>query len=228
MIIAYRIDWKMEITALYLSQTSLNFESGFTASTNLSSASLNRLIKEYASPLCSNSLSAPCRQPACKHSSNSSLDIDACLENGYCRLFSPCFNIQLEYNSEMGTLDISHSRCFSISGDLTAVTRQFISTQLSTVFTVKDSKSLQASYTPWILRTRVSTSMNCTFSSSQTGTSAKHECIFIMGATLGKNWRLARGTYSPGKHPYSPLVLSTYFLVRALAAQRTSNSPKHS
>ena len=148
MIIAYCIGRNMEITAMYLYQTSLNFENGFTASTNPSSASLNRLFNEYVSPLCSNSSSPHGRQPACRHSPNSNLDLDACLKKGYCRLFSHCFNVQLEYNSEMGTLDISPSPCFTIGGDLTAVTRSFISTQLSTALNVKGSKLLQGSCTP--------------------------------------------------------------------------------
>ena len=80
MVIAYWQDRNMEITAVYLSQTSLNSENRFTASTNPFSSSLNRLFKEYAF---------------------SNLDLDACLKKGYCRLFSHCFNVRLDYNPEM-------------------------------------------------------------------------------------------------------------------------------
>ena len=145
--IAYWIDRNMEITAVYLSQTPFNSESGFTAFTNPSSASHNKLFKKYTSPPCSNSSSPLCRKPACRHSPNSNLDLDACLKKGYCRLFSHCFNARLEYNSEMETSDISPSGCFTMGGDLTAVTQQFISTQIFTARTVKVSKLLQGSCT---------------------------------------------------------------------------------
>ena len=46
MIIAYCIDRNMEIAAVYFSQAPVNSAKGFTASTNPSSPSLNRLFKE--------------------------------------------------------------------------------------------------------------------------------------------------------------------------------------
>ena len=138
----------MEITAAYLSQTATSLENGFTAFTNPSSAPLNRLFNEYASPPCSNSSLPPCKQPACRQSPSSNLDLDACLKKGYCRLFSHCFNVLLEYNSEIGASEISLSLCFTISGDLVAVTLRFISTQPSTAQTVKGRSSLHGSCTP--------------------------------------------------------------------------------
>ena len=110
--------------------------------------------------------------------------MDACLKNRYCRLSSHCFNVLLEYSSDTGASDIFPSLCYTIGGDLTAVTQRFISTQLSTARTVKGSSSLHGSCTPWTLRTRVSTSMNCTIPSTKTGISAKHEPISMMGAIL--------------------------------------------
>ena len=109
MIIAYWIDRNMEITSVYIYLRTLNFENRFTASINPSSASLNRLFKEYSSPPCSSSSSPPCRQPVCRHSPNSNLDKDTCLKKGHCRLFSHCFNVRLEYNSDVNFGDISFS-----------------------------------------------------------------------------------------------------------------------
>ena len=133
----------MEITAAYLSQTSHSLENGLTASTSPSSAPLNKLFKEYASPPCSKSSLPPCKQPACKPPPNSSLDLDACPKKGCCRLFSHCFNVLLEYNLEIRASEISPSMYFTTTGDLTAVTLRFISTHPSTTQTVNRSSSLQ-------------------------------------------------------------------------------------
>ena len=167
MIIAYCIDRNMEIDIVYFSQAPLNSTKVFTASTNSSSASLKRLFKEYPSSPFSNFSSPPCKQPACRHSLNSNLDLDMCLKKGYCRLFSHFFNVLPEYKSEIVTSDISPSWYFTTGGDLTAVKHQFISTQLSTACTVKGSKSMQGSCTPCTLRTRFSKSMYCTLPSTQ-------------------------------------------------------------
>ena len=142
------MEMNIEITAAYLSQTPRRLENGLTASTNPSSAPLNRLFNNYASPPCSNSSLPPCKQFSCKQSPSSNLDLDACLKKGYCRLFSHCFNVLLEYNSEIGASEISPSLCFTISGDLTWVTLGFISTHPSTAQTVRGRSSLHGSCTP--------------------------------------------------------------------------------
>ena len=64
------------------------------------------------------------------------------------RFFSHCFNVQLEYNSDMGASDISPSQCLTIGGDLTAVTLRFTSTQLFMAHTVEGRKWLKGSCTP--------------------------------------------------------------------------------
>ena len=138
MMIPYCTDRNIDTNAVYLAHALFNSTNGFTKSTNLSSASLNRLFREYASPPCLNSSSPPCRQPACRHSCSSNLDLEACQKYGY------YFNVQLEYNLEMGVSDISPSWCFTIGGDLW----RFISTQLSVARTFKGRKSLQGSCTP--------------------------------------------------------------------------------
>ena len=120
---AYCIDKNIKITVAYLSQTSLSLENGFTAFINPSSASPNNPLKEYDSPACLNPLSPPCRHPACRQSPNSDLDLDACLNNGYCRLSSHYFKVLLEYNLDTGASDISPFLCFTSGGDLTAVTQ---------------------------------------------------------------------------------------------------------
>ena len=78
MMTAYWMEINMEITAAYLSHTSHSFENGLTEFTSPSSAHLNKLFNEYVSlPYLKSSL-PPCKQPACKQSPNSNLDLDAC------------------------------------------------------------------------------------------------------------------------------------------------------
>ena len=112
-----------------------------------------------------------------------------------------------------GTSDISPSWCFTIGRDLTAVTRRFISTQLSTACTVKRQEIIAM------------------FLYSMNFEDQGFE-VYELYTPIYPNWHLSKTqiplhywsnprdtteglqdvTYSPGEPPHSPLVPSKYFL----------------